>query len=201
MANKYLGIDPGLNGGFAIVSGNKVRYKMVMPTISAKTKGGNTRRVIDREGVLTFVSMFPKHTHAAIEEQEAYRSQNVTASCTICKNYGILLMALTVAHMDIIEVPAKDWHDHFDIRSVKETKGVTTKAQALEIVKAKYPNTDFRKSERARKAHDGIADAILIADYCQSLFAPFQGPATGVQLISNLDETPLEVNPSILDQE
>jgi hypothetical protein len=95
----FCGCDPGLSGGFAVVSGDKIQYKMVMPTISHKSKAGKIKTEIDREGVLSFLKTLPPHTHVAIEEVQAYRKQNITATCTTCKNYGILLMASTVAHM------------------------------------------------------------------------------------------------------
>jgi Holliday junction resolvasome RuvABC endonuclease subunit len=186
MEADYLGIDPGLNGGFACVSGDKISYKMAMPTISFTTTDGKTKTELDRKGICSFLSALPPHTHAVIEEQGAYRGQDITSSCTICRNYGILQMALTTAHMFITEVPSDVWQAHFRIVSVKKGEGKTTKQQALEIAQAKYPDADFRKSGRAHKAHDGIVDAALIADYCQSLFAPFP------QLIE-----PLEVKPIV----
>ena len=166
----YLGIDPGLSGGLAVVSDDRIQFKIAMPTISLTTKEGITKTEIDRQGVLSFLKILPEHTHVVIEEQLAYRSQNITASCTICKNYGIILMALTVAHMYITEVPPDVWQEHFSIVSVKKAGGKTTKEQALMIAEEFFPKTDFRKSARARKAHDGIVDAILIATYCQSRF-------------------------------
>ena len=166
----YLGIDPGLSGGLAVVSDDRIQVKIAMPTISLTTKEGITKTEIDRQGVLSFLKILPEHTHVVIEEQLAYRSQNITASCTICKNYGIILMALTVAHMYITEVPPDVWQEHFGIVSVKKAGGKTTKEQALMIAEEFFPKTDFRKSARARKAHDGIVDAILISIYCQSRF-------------------------------
>jgi Holliday junction resolvasome RuvABC endonuclease subunit len=180
MEADYLGIDPGLNGGFACVSGDKISYKLAMPTISFTTKDGKTKTEIDRDTVLSFLSLFPPHVHVAIEEQGAYRGQNITSSCTICRNYGILQMACTTARMFITEVPAKDWHAHFGIVSVKKGEGKTTKQQAFEIAQALYPDADFRKSGGAHLPHDGIVDATLIANYCQSLFAP---PAQPVEVI------------------
>ena len=171
MTSDYLGIDPGLNGGFAIVSGNSIFYKMVMPTISVTTKDGKTKTQIDRDGVLSFLTLFPQHVHAVIEEQEAFRGQNITSTCTICKNYGILLMALSAAHFYTTEVPSDDWQAHFGILSVKKSQGQSTKEQAFYIAQKLYPNADFRKSERSHIVHDGIVDAVLIANYCQSLFA------------------------------
>jgi Holliday junction resolvasome RuvABC endonuclease subunit len=170
MKASYLGIDPGLNGGFAVISGDSIRYKMAMPTISFTTKQGKNKKEIDRDGVMTFLKTLPEHTHVAIEKQQAFRSQNITATCTTCRNYGMLLMALTVAHMDITEVPADTWQEHFAIVSVKNAGGKTTKEQALYVAETMLPDTDFRKSDRSRKPHDGIVDATLLAIYCQSLF-------------------------------
>jgi Holliday junction resolvasome RuvABC endonuclease subunit len=184
MISTYLGIDPGLNGGFAVVSGDTIRYKMAMPTLSFTTREGKTKTEIDRQAILSVLAMQPKHTHVAIEEQQAFRSQNITATCTTCRNYGILLMGLSFAHLFITEVPSDLWQAHFGIVSVEKGEEKTTKEQAFHIAHALYPNADFRKSERSRNPHDGMVDATLIASYCQSLFAPF------LKLIE-----PLEVKP------
>ena len=172
MTKDYLGIDPGLSGGFAVVSGDRIRFKMVMPTLSfGNTKDDKTKTEIDREGVLSFLKIFPPHTHVVIEQQEAFRSQNITTTCTTCRNYGILLMGLTVARFYATEVPSSIWQAHFGIVSAKKAGGASTKAQAFAIAQTIYPRVDFRKSNRAHVFHDGIVDATLIAKYCQSLFS------------------------------
>lgn len=195
MTSEYLGIDPGLNGGFAVVSGDKLRYKMAMPTISFKKKDGKTKMEIDREAVLSFLKIFPPHVHVAIEEQGAFRGQNIVSTCTQCKNYGILLMALSGVQAYITEVPSDIWQAHFGIVSVKKAEGDSTKVQAFRTCRLLYPFESFRKSERASTPHDGMVDAALIANYCQSLFAPFEEFPTGVQFVSSRDETPLECKP------
>jgi Holliday junction resolvasome RuvABC endonuclease subunit len=195
MTEGYLGIDPGLAGGFVLLSGDKIVCKMVMPTISFKTVDGKTKTEIDREGVLSFLCNIPPLTHVAIEEVQAYRKQNITATCTTCRNYGMLLMSLTFTHMFITEVPSDVWQKHFGIFPAKKTGGKSTKQQAFDSVHMIYPNEDFRKSNRSHSFHTGIVDATLIAKYCQLLFAPFHEPSTGVQLVSAADETPLECKP------
>lgn len=172
MTRDYLGIDPGLSGGFAVVSGDRILHMLAMPTLSFTTKDNKTKTELDREGILSFLATLPQHTHVVIEKQEAFRGQDILSSCTICRNYGILQMALTTAHMYISEVPSGIWQAYFGIVSVKKGEGKTTKQQALEIAQAKYPGVDFRKSGRAYKAHDGIIDAVLIANYCQAFFVP-----------------------------
>ena len=190
MGFDFLGIDPGLNGGLAVVSGDKIRYKLAMPTICFTPKKGRTKTEIDRDGIMSFLKTLPAHMHAVIEEQQAFRSQNVTSTCTTCKNYGILLMGLFVAHTYITEVPSSIWQAHFGIVSVKKGEGETTKQQAANIAQALYPNTDFRKSGNTHIPHDGIIDAVLIANYCQARFTPFENPPIGVQLTSSRDEIP-----------
>lgn len=169
----YCGCDPGLSGGLAVVSGDRIRYKMVMPTISFTAKSGKTKTKteIDREGVLSFFRTLPKHTHVAIEKQQAFRKQDIRSTCTTCQNYGILLMALTVANMDIFEVPSDVWQAHFGIVSVKKGRGESTKKQGFNIAQTLYPGEDFRKSDRSHNFHNGITDAVLLANYCQSLFS------------------------------
>jgi hypothetical protein len=170
MTSCYLGIDPGLNGSFVLISGNKIVCKMVMPTISFKTLDGKTKTSIDREGVLSFLATIPPYTHVIIEEVQAFRKQNITATCTTCRNYGMLLMGLTFAHMFITEVPSDVWQKHFGIFPVKKAGGKTTKEQAFDIAQMLYPGEDFRKSDRSHIFHPGIVDASVIANYGQSLF-------------------------------
>ncbi|AJP62043.1 crossover junction endodeoxyribonuclease [ANMV-1 virus] len=192
--NYYIGIDPGLSGGFAAVVDNRILYKMAMPTISFKTPEDKTKTEIDREGVLSILKLCPVHTHVVIEKQEAFRGQDIVSSCTICKNYGILLTALTVAHTYITEEPPKVWQAHFGIVSVKESGGQSTKEQAFHVAQRLYPDASFMKSERSRVVHDGIVDATLIAAYCQFRFAPFEEQKTGMQVIGP-KVAPLDVKP------
>jgi Holliday junction resolvasome RuvABC endonuclease subunit len=168
----FCGCDPGLAGGWAVISGDEIKYKMAMPTLNFKTRDGKTKTEIDRDGVLSFLKTLPPHTNVAIEEVQAFRKQNITSTCTTCKNYGILLMALTVTHMYITEVPSDTWQEHFGIVSVKKSGGESTKEQAFHIAQVLYPNADFSKSKRSRSVHDGMVDATLIATYCQAFFVP-----------------------------
>jgi Holliday junction resolvasome RuvABC endonuclease subunit len=166
------GIDPGLDGGFAVISGNQIHCKFAMPLITTTTKKGKIKKELDRDGIFSFLLRIPPYTHVVIEEQIPVRNQHIQASHTLAKNYGILLMALTAARIHTTEVPSGIWQDHFGIVSVKKGEGETTKVQAFRICRLHYPYGNFRKSERAFKPHDGIVDAVLIANYCQALYAP-----------------------------
>ena len=166
----YLGIDPGLSGGLVFIVDDKIKYKIVMPTISTTTADGDKKTDLDRHGILSFLTLIPAHTHVVIEKQKAYRGQNISATGTTFKNYGILLMGLTAAHFFITETESDVWQAFYGIVSVKKANGKTTKQQALPIVQKLFPGGDFRKSDRSYIAHDGIVDSALLANYCQFLF-------------------------------
>jgi Holliday junction resolvasome RuvABC endonuclease subunit len=170
MIREYLGIDPGLSGGLAVVSSDKIKYKIAMPTITIIKANGDSKRVPDQHGISSFLSSIPKHTHCVIEEQHPARNQSIVAICTTCRNYGVLLGALYAAHLFTTEVTAKIWQEHYGIISVKKSGGKSTKEQGFDIAQTLYPGVAFRKSERSYKFHDGLTDAALIANYCQFLF-------------------------------
>ena len=48
---------------------------------------------------------------------------------------------------------------------LRDVSGSDTKQRALIAAQRLFPGFDFRASERSRKAHDGIVDAALIAEY------------------------------------
>jgi hypothetical protein len=172
-----------------------------MPTISKKITKNTTKRYIDKSSVQSFLNALPVTTFIAIEEQIPVRNQSVTSVFTTAKNYGILLMAIfaSVFQEPPIEIPSSLWHAYFGIESEPKA-GKSTKAQAFEIASSIFPNTDFRKSNRARTPHDGMVDATLIAKYCQSICANFYSPelpTIGTQSASTVDKTlkPLECKP------
>jgi len=167
----YLGIDPGLDGGVAAIlstSGYTSLIKYVMPT-SSVIEGDKKRREIDRDSLLSLLHSCPPPTFAIIEEQIPVRNQDIKATFTTAKNYGILLMTLWITNIKMVEVSANDWHSHFGIVNNKKGEGKTTKVQAFEICKQLYPDENFRKSERSKVFHDGIVDATLLARYCKFL--------------------------------
>ena len=168
--NIFCGVDPGLSGAFVCIENDKIKYKLAMPTLTITKANGDSRRILDQQGISSFLSQIPAHTHVVIEEQLAARNQNITATCTTCRNYGILLGALFAAHLFTTEVTVSDWHAYFGITPAREKFSESTKVQAFRICRLRFPVEDFRRSQRSRVFHDGITDATLLALYCQSLF-------------------------------
>lgn len=57
-------------------------------------------------------------------------------------------------------VPAKRWQKMMHMGSMAEGK-----ARSIEVAKRLFPLVSLRASERCKKDHDGMADALLIAEY------------------------------------
>jgi len=58
---------------------------------------------------------------------------------------------------------ANVWQKEFGISARKGN----TKVQALQICQDLFPNVNLLATERSKKPHDGIVDALLIAEYAR----------------------------------
>lgn len=168
--NSWLGIDCGLSGAFALILLDGCVKTMPMPTLKIKHKRGKTRNILDRKAILHYLSNLPTFTLCCIEVQPPIRNQNIVASHTTAVNYGMLLMALSAAHIEFREVPSDDWQSYFGIvKHRKGTNGETTKQQASRIARQMYPGLDLRGTVRSRTDHDGIVDSLLLCRYGQDV--------------------------------
>ena len=91
-------------------------------------------------------------------------------------------MALSITCISHTFVQPKKWQSIWEgvpIQKVptgkKNKKGepmykTDTKATSLLAVQRLFPNIDLRASERCKIPHDGIVDALLMAEYCRRNF-------------------------------
>lgn len=95
-----------------------------------------------------------------IESQSARPGQGVSSTFKTGYGYGIWLGVITCVGASLNIVSPRTW-------TGKILSGVPGDGKDRNILGAKrmFPTVDLRKSERARKPHDGIADALLICEY------------------------------------
>jgi len=157
----YIGIDPGVSGGVAVIVGREI----VTRAFSTLTD----RDVIDLlEGYNPSVFQAWGGSHAVIERVNAGvftigRRMGVVSAFTFGKSYGKLLMALTAAHIPFDEVQPVKWQTVMGCRS-RGDKNVT-KARAQQL----FPQL---------KVTHAIADALLIAEFCRRTHADASLEAT-----------------------
>jgi len=162
--NNYLGIDPGKDGAFIIINDEKEIVKIsLIPTI------GNE---YDKLEMIKIVEAYDIK-HAVLENVHAPQLGGRTSCFEFGRGKGLLEMLLFALEIPHTQVLSRTWQKEMwsGIRiqykpgSTKKTKD--TKATSLLAAKSLFPSQDLRKSIRATKPHDGIVDALLMAEFCR----------------------------------
>lgn len=152
MNNLYVGIDPGKKGGIALLSRRgKFVHGFHIPLIGKE---------ID---VRTIVFEFDKHgiEFCYIEQVAHPPAQNIKGTCTTCTGYGRILSVLDIMNIPFQEIHANKWKREFSL--IKKTKNDSiAKARKL------FPTAPENLFVGPRDGKlDGVAEALLIAEYCR----------------------------------
>ncbi|MDH6311132.1 hypothetical protein M2451_003999 [Dysgonomonas sp. PFB1-18] len=157
--------DVGKDGGIVIFRDEKLIYKGVMPTI------GNQ---IDLLGIRKILAeLDSNNSHFAVEDVHAIFGASAKSTFNFGWSLGVLEGMLVGMGIPYTKVAPKEWQKLMwqGVQPVyKSGKSIDTKATSLLAANRLFPNEDFRKSERAEKPHDGIVDALLMAEYCRRKF-------------------------------
>jgi len=136
----YIGIDPGKNGGIAILADGLSPWAVKMPETE--------RDVWDTIRALR--SWSDKTAIAAIEKVHAMPGQGVTSMFTFGQGYGALRMALIAAGISFREVTPQAWQKALGCMTKGDKNASKAKAQEL------FPSL---------KITHAIADALLLAEW------------------------------------
>jgi len=163
--NIYIGIDPGLAGGIAIIidSDNYIVYDM--PII----KVGKYNKLVPRmirdiiTGSITGNTYKSENCFCVIEKSQAMPGQGVCSMHTIGLNYGIIVGILACLGIEYIEISSRKWQKEF-------FEPGDTKVKSVNIASNLFPKCEF-VTKRGRKI-DGRADAMLMAEYGRRVKEP-----------------------------
>lgn len=169
MSNIYVGIDPGSDGFICVMDNNNLTF-LPMPQ--------NEQKEVDGEAIANFLAPFynmDKDVYVMVEDVHAVFGSAAGATFQFGKNVGKLLGALEAGSFVYEEVQPKAWQkvmwSGFVIERKQSSTGKTmvndTKATSIKVALELFPDVDLTKSKRARKPHDGKADALLLAEYCR----------------------------------
>lgn len=164
----YLGIDPGKNGGIALIDSNgKVLLTSQIPLIAKKE--------VDVQQLCRFITNVVFNTEnifICLENVHAVQQVSATASFEFGKICGILEAIIYLCEKPFQKVNPKTWQKEawigitpIKLPSKDDKIKIDTKATSLLAVKRLYPVADLHLSPRVGNPHDGIVDAILIAHY------------------------------------
>jgi Holliday junction resolvasome RuvABC endonuclease subunit len=155
-----VGIDPGMNGGFAVLVDDVPTHVRVMPT---------REDVIDVRTLAEWLHVV-RPDLVVIEACFVRPLEGMRHAARVASNWGRAIAAAEVHRIPVRVVSAQEWQ-----RGVGANVGEgDSKARALRICLETFPHTVLTVP-RARKPHDGIVDALLIAHYGDMLTRNF-GP-------------------------
>ncbi|MGZ3687333.1 MAG: hypothetical protein ACXWPM_06775 [Bdellovibrionota bacterium] len=151
-----LGIDPGASGAFVLLSREgAILEKHVMPVAEG---GGLDLVSLSR----LFFWLSDRAIFTYMEKVHAMPHQGVVSMFSFGVSYGTLLGHLASFRMPFRLVPPQEWQKvvHQDVDS--KLPGKLRSAMAS---KQLFPNEDLRADARKKINHDGIVDALLIAEF------------------------------------
>ena len=149
--NLYLGVDPGAKGGFAVIAadGRLVGYDKFRDGVFL---AGAIGTIMVTEGDTI--------NRCYVEKAQSMPSQGVKSMFTYGTGYGKILGTLETMLLSYELVPPRKWQKKIIPGA---PKGESKKA-ALIKAKQLFPTESFIL-KGCRKPHDGIIDAVLIAEY------------------------------------
>jgi len=162
----FIGLDPGKTGGIAALYPGLTPVAQPMPVIGKELDLGAVVKWLYPAGGNSI-------DFAVVERQQAMPKQGVASTFQTGYGFGVLVGLLYACNTPFQIVSAKEWQKTFGITGARGD----VKTQAAQIAQRLFPEVELRATARCRKPHEGIVDALLIAEYARRLRAGQQAAA------------------------
>lgn len=179
MKKIYIGADPGRNGGIVVLDwmGNFIE-KHTIPKIGKDVDLKSFYKIFEKIYQDTVLS--GTKPHVCVESVHSIFGSSSKSNFSFGYVVGVLDTIIVSLNLPYTKVQPKEWQKSIWLTSeierepskkdkngnVKQGK-VLTKLTSLKAYKRLFPNVDLRATERSKIPHDGLVDAILIAEYCR----------------------------------
>lgn len=175
MSKLFIGADPGMEGAWAAIDENSniISY-MANPRIG-KT-GPSDLQAISKWINDLFLQQYERVV-MTVEDVHALYQVSVKTTSILMESkgniYGVMsAFAFMHNNVSVQQIPPKEWqkkvwmfHD-----KVMTSSKVDTKKTSLACAKRLWPSEKFLATERCKTPHDGIVDALLIAEAARRSF-------------------------------
>lgn len=152
----YLGIDPGLGGGLAVLRNGQLQILKMPPT---ERDLWDFLYQLEGEVCAVIEQQIPRPTSYFDKETGRWRASILKSTCLLYGSYMSLRAMLIAADIRFEETPPKRWQKALSIPPKKRGESLV---QWKNRLKAKgqqlYPST---------KVTLAVADAILLVEYCR----------------------------------
>ena len=141
----YIGIDPGKDGALAII------WPETAPTITPFGEDGYNM-------AFKAVTIGGKAV-CCLERVGAMPGQGVTSMFKFGENFGFIQGLLTAYSIPYELVTPQKWKKEFQVTGDKNS--------SIAVCKRLFPGVSLRRTGRCKKDHDGIAEALLMAEFAR----------------------------------
>lgn len=144
----YIGIDPGKDGAMAEIW-------------DAEPEGNHVEIVLfSREDYdIALNRVFGRDCICCLERVGAMPGQGVTSMFKFGENFGFIQGLLTAYSIPYELVTPARWKKEFQVTGDKNS--------SIAVCKRLFPGVNLRRTERCKKDHDGMAEALLMAEYAR----------------------------------
>ena len=159
----FVGIDPGKDGALAILG---YREAPILIPFSESEYANQLRKLDPARKPLVWQSkdlgeLTPVEPFCVVEHVNAMPGQGVTSCFSFGQNFGFILGLLTAFRIPYELVRPQKWKKVFSCTSDKNT--------SIEVAQRMFPGIDLRRTPKCAKPHDGICEALLMAEYARRL--------------------------------
>jgi crossover junction endodeoxyribonuclease RuvC len=146
MKTLFIGIDPGKSGGIAYIDAEKGVVR-TMP--------------YDSEELINLCQPLTGRNHVicCLEKVGAMPGQGVVSMFSFGQSVGYIKGVLESFRIPYQEITPQKWKKEFGLSS--------DKAKSAEVCGRLFPDVSLLASPRCKKPHDGMAEALLMAEYAR----------------------------------
>lgn len=149
MKQIFVGIDPGKSGALAVID-TETGIAFAIPY--------DPQKYIDELRCLD-----PAKTVACLEHVHAMPKQGVTSQFTFGANFGWIQGVMDTLRIPYELVNPRKWKLEFSVTADKNS--------GIEVCKRLYPEVSLLPTDRCKKDNDGMAEALLMAEYARRRLA------------------------------
>ena len=142
----YIGIDPGQSGALAIIKDGEIKLHPF-----------DEQKYINECYLVQ--NYYKENVKCCLEHVSAMPGQGVTSMFRFGENFGFIQGVLKSFGIPYELVRPQKWKKEFGITADKNT--------SIEVCKRLFPGVDLKRTERCRKDDDGLAEALLMAEYAR----------------------------------
>lgn len=138
----YIGIDPGKNGGIAFIN----EFDEIIQLLP-----------FSDDALIQSIKNCSSDMKCTLEHVHAMPKQGVSSTFNFGMNFGFIQGVLKAYSIPYELVTPQKWKKEFSCTSDKNT--------SIDVCKRLFPTVNLKKTERCKKDHDGMAEALLMAEY------------------------------------